>query len=114
MSFDCLDKESEYLLENLLKKDNILNDNIGGTAIQHLIDNGYISGLSSTTFSDTEPQYVLTGITQKGKSYFELKEIAEKEQMHLSRREWQIAIISAILGAAIGLIPAVISVLGGM
>jgi hypothetical protein len=113
MNFHFLDKESENLLKALLKKDSILNDSIGGTAIQHLIENGFINGVNSTTLSDLEPQYVLRNITQKGKMYFELKKEVEKEQNRLSRREWKIAILSATVGALIGLIPTFISMLGG-
>lgn len=38
----------------------------------------------------------------------------EKKVKKLSRREWKIAIVSAVVGALIGLIPTIISVLGGM
>ena len=34
-----------------------------------------------------------------------------KESKRMSRREWTIAIVSAVIGAAIGLIPTIISVL---
>lgn len=34
---------------------------------------------------------------------------ARKEERKLSRREWRIAIVSAVIGAAIGLIPSIIS-----
>ena len=34
---------------------------------------------------------------------------ARKEERKLSRREWRIAIVSAVIGAAIGLIPYIVS-----
>lgn len=38
----------------------------------------------------------------------------EKEERQLSTREWKIAIVSAIIGAVIGLIPTIVQWLGGM
>ena len=106
--FNYLDEESEKVLREILNLDNVINTNYQGTAIEYLIINGYVSGASARTLSDTEPLYILTGITQKGKSYFERKKKYEKEKRKLSRREWCIAIISAIVGALIGLIPSII------
>lgn len=106
--FEYLDKESEELLQKILRMDNVVNENIRGTAIEHLVINGYLAGVSARSLSDMEPVYVLTGITQKGKTYFELKKKHEKEKRKLSRREWRIAIISAIIGALVGLIPSII------
>ena len=37
----------------------------------------------------------------------------KREERKLNRREWRIAIVSAIIGAAIGLIPTIIQWLGG-
>ncbi len=108
MEFEHLDEESECLLQSLIKKDTICNDNVSGTAIESLVKKGYVEGRECTTFSDVESKYVLIKITQKGKTYFELKQQYEKEKKHLSRREWKIAIISAILGGLIGLIPTII------
>ena len=109
--FDYLDEESEKVLGEIMKLDNVINTNYQGLAIEHLIVNGYVSGVSVRTLSDVEPSYVLTGLTQKGKSYFERKKKYEKEKRKLSRREWRIAIISAIIGALIGLIPSIIQLL---
>lgn len=106
--FEYLDKESEELLQKILRMDNAVNENIRGTAIAHLVLNGYLAGEDARSLSDMEPVYVLTGITQKGKTYFELKKKHEKEERKLSRREWRIAIISAIIGALVGLIPSII------
>ena len=109
MNFELLDNESEKLLRKLLKEKNILNKNVEGETIENLIKKDYISGNSSKNLSDIRPKYVLTGINQKGKTYFEMKEKNIKEQKRLSQREWKIAIISAIIGGVIGLIPTIIS-----
>ena len=106
MEFEYLDKESEDLLRILTDKEQ--GDNIHGFAMQHLVENKYVTGIEATTMEDSEPCYVLTGICQKGKVYFEMKEKYEKEQKKLSYREWKIAIISAVIGAIIGLIPTII------
>lgn len=108
MEFEYLDEESESLLKFLIKKDTIYNDNVSGTSIESLVKKGYVKGKECSTFSDVEPKYVLIDLTQKGKTYFESKRQCEKEKKHLSRREWKIAIISAILGGIIGLIPTII------
>lgn len=108
MDFQYLDKESENVLQSLLEKDSIFNENISGTAIENLVNQGYINGNDCRTLSDLEPKYVLIDITQKGKTYFEMKQKYEKEQKKLSHREWEIAIISAIIGAIIGLIPSIV------
>lgn len=79
MGLEYLDEESENILRELLNKDNILNKTMSGTAIEWLVKQGYVEGSDCTTLSSTEPMYVLTGITQKGKSYFVLKEQYEKE-----------------------------------
>lgn len=111
MGLEYLDEESENILRELLNKDNILNKTMSGTAIEWLVKQGYVEGSDCTTLSSTEPMYVLTGITQKGKSYFALKEQYEKEQKKLSQREWRIAIISAVLGALVGLLPTIIPII---
>ena len=108
MDFQYLDKESENVLQSLLEKDSIFNENISGTAIENLVNQGYINGNDCRTLSDLKPKYVLIDITQKGKTYFEMKQKYEKEQKKLSHREWEIAIISAIIGAIIGLIPSIV------
>lgn len=108
MGFEHLDEESENILRDLLIKDDILNKNMSGTAIEWLVKQGYVEGIDCTTLSSTEPMYVLIGITQKGKSYFAQKKQYEKEQKKLSQREWAIAISSAVLGALVGSVPTII------
>ena len=68
MDFQYLDKESENVLQSLLEKDSIFNENISGTAIENLVNQGYINGNDCRTLSDLEPKYVLIDITQKGKT----------------------------------------------
>ena len=108
MAFEYLDTESENVLRNLLFEKSVLNKNVSGAVIEALINQGYIKGVDCKSLSDIEPRYVLTEITQKGKTYFELKQKFEKEEKRLSHREWKIAIISALIGAIIGLIPSII------
>lgn len=108
MAFEYLDAESENVLRGLLKQDSVPNENVSGTAIEALITQGYVKGADCKSLSDIEPRYVLIEITQKGKSYFELKQKYEKEEKRLSHCEWRIAIISALIGAIIGLIPSII------
>ena len=108
MAFQFLDEESEKLLLSLLKKGSIYDENVSGTAIEYLVNQGYVTGKDCRTLSDMEPKYVVFGITQKGKTYFELKNKYEKEEKRLSNREWRIAIISALIVAVIGLIPSLI------
>ena len=106
-----MDSASEKLLKELLNDSALLNKNVSGTSIEYLVQNDYVKGVSVRTLSDVEPLYVITEITQKGKSYFEKKKELEKEKKKLSRREWIIAIISACIGGIIGQIPAIIQVL---
>ena len=112
MKFEILDMESEKLLKELLAEDKVINKNIRGTAIEYLVEQNYIKGLSARTNEDSEPVYIVTEITQKGKSYFENKRADEKEKRKLSRREWRIAIIGAIVGGIIGLIPTILQLMG--
>ncbi len=109
MEFEYLDNESEELLRFLMHKTQ--GENIHGTAMQNLVEKKYVAGIDATTMEDLEPLYVFTGVLQKGKAYFEMKEKYEKEQKKLSHREWKIAIISAAVGAIIGLIPTIIQLL---
>lgn len=60
----------------------------------------------NTHWADGFPFHI--SVFDKGYSYFEAKAKYEKEKKKLSRREWYIAVISAIIGAAIGLIPTII------
>lgn len=111
MSFKYLDKESENLLKDLLINSNIQGKIMSGTAIDLLVKQGYVEGKECTTLSNNKPEYVLIGINQNGKSYFEFKKQFEKEQKKLSRREWKIAIISAVIGSLVSLSPKIISII---
>ena len=109
MEFEYLDNESEELLRSLLNK--AQGEDIQGTAMQNLVEKKYVAGIEAATMEDLDPRYVFTGVLQNGKSYFEMKEKYEKEQKKLSHREWKIAIISAVIGAIIGLIPTIIQLI---
>lgn len=54
-------------------------------------------------WADGVPYYIL--LSDKGFCYFEEKKAERRRQKKLSRREWLIAIVSAAVGAIIGLIP---------
>lgn len=108
MSFEYLDAESETLLKEILGYEQLPKHTLRGAVIKNLVELSYVEGKDVTTLSDIGTCYLLTGITQKGKSYFELKQKHEKEEKRLSRREWWIAIISALIGAIMGLMPSII------
>ena len=80
MDFEYLDNESENVFGGLLKMDSVLNCSESGTAIELLVTKGYVNGKACRALSDVEPRYVLIDITQKGKTYFELKQKYEKEK----------------------------------
>lgn len=111
MDFNYLDDESENLLKELIAYDELPKKTFRGYTIDFLIKEEYVVGVCTTTLSDIGPCYLVTGITQKGKSYFEMKKKHEKEKKRVTRREWKIAIIGAIIGALIGLIPTFITLL---
>ena len=108
MEFEYLDLESEDLLKRILSYDKIPKQTFRGPTIDYLVKKDYVDGRCVTTLSDSGPCYLITNVTQKGKTYFELKKKYEKEQKKLSRREWKIAIISALIGGIIGLLPTII------
>lgn len=107
MEFKYLDDESEKMLKEILNNERFdVKHTYQGYVIKHLIENKYVDGLCSTTLSDSIPCYIVIGVTQKGKTYFESKEKYEKEKRRVIRREWIIAIT---VGALIGLIPTFLS-----
>ena len=108
MEFVYLDQESEELLQKLNQNSDLPKNTVRGTTIDHLVKMDYVIGKNVTTLSDVGPCYLVLGITQKGKTYFEMKKKYEKEQKKLSRREWKVAIISALVGAVIGIMPSIV------
>lgn len=66
----------------------------------------------SVQWADNYPYYL--ALLDKGYSYKESKKAYTKEKRKLSRREWRIAIVSAIIGGIIGLIPSIVQWLGGV
>ncbi|MGD6731854.1 MAG: hypothetical protein ACPKMZ_12405 [Pleomorphochaeta sp.] len=108
MDFNYLDKESEALLKELKQTDDFSEITKSGPSIQHLLENGFIKGFDITTDdSKVIPEIIIEMVTQKGLTYFEMKKKYEKEKKRITRRE----VISAIIGACIGLIPWLISII---
>lgn len=66
----------------------------------------------SVQWADNYPYYL--ALLDKGYSDKESKKAYTKEKRKLSRREWRIAIVSAIIGGIIGLIPSIVQWLGGV
>ena len=97
MELDYLDTESENLLKELLDHDK-RGQEVSGAAMEYLAKSRYVEGLNSRTCEDKEPKYILTEITQKGKTYFERKTRYEKEQKRKSLRELIYLFVGAILG----------------
>lgn len=62
-------------------------------------------------WADNIPYYL--SLTVDGKNYFTNKKAAKKAERKLSRREWRIAVISAIIGGMVGLIPWICTLIGG-
>lgn len=98
MEFDYLDDESEKVLKDIISNDGSLGQSFEGEAIEYLVKYGFIKGSNISTTSSPKSCYLLIGLTQKGKAYFELKEKHEKELKRVSRREWAIGIIGAVIG----------------
>lgn len=62
-------------------------------------------------WADNIPYYL--SLTVDGHDYFTNKKAAKKAERKLSRREWRIAVISAIIGGMVGLIPWICTLIGG-
>ena len=62
-------------------------------------------------WADNIPYYL--SLTVDGQNYFTNKKDAKKAERKLSRREWRIAVISAIIGGMVGLIPWICTLIGG-
>lgn len=107
MDFKYLDNESEQKLKEFLSCNNITYNKFNDRVIENLINLGYLKGEDISPISEPHTCYVVIDITQKGKSYFEMKKRYEKEQKRITHKDWWIAIISALIGALIGLIPTI-------
>lgn len=103
MELDYLDTESENLLKEMLDHGK-RGQEVSGAAMEYLVKSRYVEGLNSRTCEDKEPKYILTEITQKGKTYFERKTRYEKEQKRKSLRELIYLFVGAILGAILGVV----------
>ena len=68
-------------------------------------------GYIKTKWADNIPYYL--AVTVDGKNYEANKKAAKTAERKLSRREWKIAIVSAIIGGLVGLIPWICTLIGG-
>jgi len=73
---------------------------------KELHSRGFAHNLSTTTS-------VILILKQPGRDYFLEKKRYQKENQKFGRREWVIAISSASIGAIIGLIPWIVSLVSG-
>lgn len=90
-------------LQNLsFQEENPLRD-----TFRELRECGYIK----IRWADNIPYYL--AVTVDGKNYEANKKAAKKAERKLSRREWKIAIISAVIGGLVGLIPWICTLIGG-
>lgn len=84
------------------QQDALLRDTFRG-----LKECGYIK----TQWADNIPYYL--ALTVDGHNYTANKKTAKKAERKLSRREWRIAVVSAIIGGIVGLIPWICTLIGG-
>lgn len=75
-----------------MQQDTLLRD-----TFRELRECGYVK----TQWADNIPYYL--SLTVDGHNYFTNKKAAKKAERKLSRREWRIAVISAIIGGMVGL-----------
>ena len=85
-----------------MQQDTLLRD-----TFRELRECGYVK----TQWADNVPYYL--SLTVDGHNYFTNKKAAKKAERKLSRREWRIAVISAIIGGMVGLIPWICTLIGG-
>lgn len=96
--------DSDYW-ERRFSELNYSEENRLRTLFEELEDNKIII----TQWAEDIPYEII--LSSKGISYFEYKNIYEKEKKQLSKREWRIATVSTIIGAALGLIPFILTTL---
>ena len=126
MSFLELSTHSEKLLEEILHQKYIsLNDHtywkerfqeltceedvIYRESFKELLSKGYID---IPFWADDSPYYI--EVLNSGMTYFESKKKFYKNQKLLNRREWIIAIVSAVLGGLIAQLPNLITAFGNL
>lgn len=85
-----------------MQQDTLLRD-----TFRELRECGYVH----IQWADNIPYYL--SLTVDGQNYFTNKKDAKKAERKLSRREWRIAVISAIIGGMVGLIPWICTLIGG-
>lgn len=98
---ECLDGK-RVPVELSLRADTLLRD-----TFRELRECGYVH----IQWADNIPYYL--SLTVDGQNYFTNKKDAKKAERKLSRREWRIAVISAIIGGMVGLIPWICTLIGG-
>ena len=104
MEFEYLDSESEKMLKDFIDYKEIPSKEFSDRVIENLIKSGYLKGLDVSTLSSPYSSYIVIDVTQKGKSYFELKRLYEKEKKKITRRELWIATISTLVGTVVGVL----------
>lgn len=124
MNYQELSPQGEALLKEIIDfqasgKDNAIHwnerfqdlssqeENLLRDTFRELRECGYIQ----VQWAESIPYYL--AVTVDGKNYETNKKAAKKAERTLSRREWRIAIISAIIGGLVGLIPWICTLIGG-
>jgi len=121
MGFEELSPNAEKLLQDILQhRDNATEywktrfDSLSSeedAGIRSLFDELEDSGMIDPQWADDFPYGII--IKDRGLTYSARKKAYIKEKNKLSRREWCIAIVAAVFGAVIGLIPAIVQWIGG-
>lgn len=122
MQFNELSKEAEHLLQEIIEYNQKLSEEYGywlhrfenlsfndDSRLRSVFKEVKDAGLIHLQWGDGIPYFI--EITNAGYTYFDTKKELLKKQKKLSRREWIIAIVSAIIGGAVGLIPYLLSFL---
>lgn len=122
MKFNELSKEAEYLLKEIIEYNQKPSEEYGhwlhrfqklsfddDSRLRSVFKEVKDAGFIHLQWGDGIPYFI--EITNAGYTYFDAKKESLKKQKKLSRREWVIAIVSAIIGGAVGLIPYLLSLL---
>ena len=121
MAFEALTPNAEKLLQEIIdhKNDGIVywDNRYRGMRLDEKERLGSLfkelenNGLVKVRWASNHPYRI--SIFDDGYTYTERKKVDEKEKKKLNRREWRIAVISAVIGAVIGLIPTIVQWLMG-
>ena len=113
MNYQELSPQGETLLKEIIDLQASGQDNAAYWSkrfdglFRELRECGYVH----IQWADNIPYYL--SLTADGQNYFTNKKDAKKAERKLSRREWRIAVISAIIGGMVGLIPWICTLIGG-